>query len=313
MKYFCPSCGTGLEKEYNFCPSCGYDLQDLTLETAVADSREVEESVIICDSCGEENLENNTTCHGCGVKLTGKKELRKKTILISETAVKQNIYKKPQAQKVNKPKQQKPKRQYAPVVKNAEIKKSETKNLDVKKTFIIIAGTVVIAALILLMSGVFNSPSLVQETVTNNAPPANNSGIDLANMQQINQLEEEVKNNPGDTEALVNLAHLKNDSGFYDKAIEDYKKYLEIAPADADVRVDMGVCYYNLKNYDLAIAEMEKALKYKPDHQIAHLNLGIVNLAVGNIEVSQNWLKKAVELDPNSEVGKRAKELLESH
>lgn len=313
MKYFCPNCGAGLEKEYNFCPSCGYDLQALTNETDVADTREVEESVIICDSCGEENPVNNTSCNGCGVKLTGKNELRKITVMVSQPVDQQKIYKKPPAQQVNKPKQQKPKRQSAPVVKNAEIKKSETKNLDIKKTFIIIGGTIVVAALILLMSGVFNSPPLVQETVVNNAPPAKDSGINLANMQQINQLEEEVKNNPKDTEALVNLAHLKNDSGFYDKAIEDYKKYLEMVPADADVRVDMGVCYYNLAKYDFAIAEMEKALKYKPNHQIAHLNLGIVNLAVGNIEVSQNWLKKAVQLDPNSEVGKHAKELLESH
>jgi len=58
---------------------------------------------------------------------------------------------------------------------------------------------------------------------------------------------------------------------------------------------------------------MTKALEYKPDHQIAHLNLGIVNLAASNVEKSKEWLRKAVDLNPNSEIGKRAQELLNSH
>ena len=86
-----------------------------------------------------------------------------------------------------------------------------------------------------------------------------------------------------------------------------------MVPNDADVLVDMGVCYYSLRNYDEAIKTMTEALKYKPNHQIAHLNLGIVNLAEGNVEKSKEWLKKAVDIDPNSEVGKRAEELLNSH
>ena len=88
---------------------------------------------------------------------------------------------------------------------------------------------------------------------------------------------------------------------------------MEKNPANADARVDMGVCYYNLKNYPTAIAEMKKALEYSPRHQIAHLNLGIVNLTAGNLEDSKNWFQKAVDIDPDSEVGKRAKELLQSH
>ena len=84
-------------------------------------------------------------------------------------------------------------------------------------------------------------------------------------------------------------------------------------PRDADARVDMGVCYYNLGDFNTAITEMETALKYNPHHQIALLNLGIVNLSAGNLEKSKEWLEKAVNENPNTDVGKRAKELLESH
>ncbi len=112
---------------------------------------------------------------------------------------------------------------------------------------------------------------------------------------------------------LLQLAHAQNDAGFYDKAISNYQKYLKSNPSDADARVDMGVCYFSLKDYKNAISAMKEALKYKPKHQIAHLNLGIVNLAAGNVEESKKWLQKAVDIDPNSDVGKKAKEILQSH
>mgnify|MGYP003514677669 FL=1 len=112
---------------------------------------------------------------------------------------------------------------------------------------------------------------------------------------------------------MLELAHLQNDSRMYEKAIINYKLYLQTKPEDADARIDMGVCYYNLKDYDNAINEMTNALKYEPNHQIGHLNLGIVNLSAGNLEKSKEWLLKAISLDPTSEVGKRAQELLQSH
>jgi Tfp pilus assembly protein PilF len=58
---------------------------------------------------------------------------------------------------------------------------------------------------------------------------------------------------------------------------------------------------------------MEIALQYQPKHQLAHLNLGIVNLTAGNVDESKEWFRKAIEIDPNSQAGKRAQELLQSH
>ena len=126
-------------------------------------------------------------------------------------------------------------------------------------------------------------------------------------------LEAKIKSNPEDYKSLLELAHLKNDSGLFEAAIKNYKTYLVKNPKDADARVDMGVCYFNLKDYPNAIIEMETAIKYVPNHQIAHLNLGIVNLSAGNLEVSKEWLKKAVDLNPTSEVGKKAEQLLNNH
>jgi tetratricopeptide (TPR) repeat protein len=116
--------------------------------------------------------------------------------------------------------------------------------------------------IILFAAGVFDKPNSV---TTNKAVTQNqNSGIDLSAVQKINELEAAVKANPENNEALLELAHLRNDSGMFEKAIENYKEYLSRVPADADARIDMGVCYYNLGRYNEAIDAMKKLLNIAP-------------------------------------------------
>jgi uncharacterized membrane protein YvbJ len=293
MIFICPSCGVRLEKDFKFCPNCGFDLSSPSeSEDTGNDNGHSKPGIVICSSCGEENKAGNDFCTSCGAKLpsSGKKTPSS----VSEP------------QKRSQPVKKKP----VPVKPGS----AASKNLAPKQIVTIIIVVAAILAVILAASGVFDGPVPVT-TVTNQQPaaPQNQNTVDMSLLNDINVLEQKVKANSGDMESLLSLAHLKNDAGLPDKAIENYRQYLEKKPSDADARVDMGVCYYNLKNYDIAIAEMKKALEYKPKHQIAHLNLGIVNLTAGNLEESKNWFKKAVEIDPNSEVGKRAQELLKSH
>lgn len=188
----------------------------------------------------------------------------------------------------------------------------DSKNLNPKVLYGILLGAIGIIAIIIFSSGMLDTPT---------PPPVNqmqgqsdfSSGVNMNNMQAINDLEAKIKNNPDDHNSLLELAHLKNDSGLFDAAILNYKTYLDKHPEDADARVDMGVCYYNLKDFNNAIKEMETALKYAPNHQIAHLNLGVVNLLAGNLETSKKWLQKAYEINPTNEVGQKAEQLLKNH
>ena len=297
MVKFCPSCGTRLDGEYNFCPSCGFDLRNVAdKKTSEEESKEKHKvELIICDNCGEENSAGNKVCEYCGAPLKGRN-------------IEKIIAQKP---KVKEPQKQSKKQVGS---KPAPLKASpagKVKELNPKKLLLIFGGVIVVILIILWSSGVLDSTA--PEQIVQNQTTGQSSGVDLNNIQRINQLEEQVKKNPDDTVKLLELAHLKNDSGLYEQAIVDYKKYLDKIPSDADARIDMGVCYYNLHNYDEAIKQMEKAVQYSPKHQIGYLNLGIVNLAAGNFEKSREWLKKAVEIDPNSDIGKKAQELLESH
>lgn len=312
MVKHCPECGYKFEKEYKFCPECGLEISKVVQERAEAEMPVESEGegnnqeTIICYNCGEENDKSNIACTSCGVKLQAgviEKAVKK------ETPKSQRIAKagerKPQANKNNKGKDWKQDKPSA----------AGKKQLNKFKTFTIIAVGIGVALVLLIFSGILNSVIIPGSGSTTTVQGESNqsSGVDLANVQKINDLENVVKNNPKDTASILELAHLKNDSGLYEQAIINYKQYLALVPTDPDARIDMGICYYNLQNYATATAEMEKAIKYDPKHQIGYLDLGIVSLASGNFDKSKEWLKKAVELDPNSEYGKKAEELLKSH
>ncbi|MEO8399410.1 MAG: tetratricopeptide repeat protein [Ignavibacteriaceae bacterium] len=240
-----------------------------------------------CPECGISLKENYKFCPSCGLDL----DLENNREEIKKTQKKINISGRENKSKLS----------------------FDSKSFDTKKILYIFLGVFAIAIFILIFSDVITSN---ETNALSNIPNQNNpqsSSVDLNNLSKINELEDKLKADPNNYELVLQLAHLKNDSGLYEKAIVNYKEYLKKYPKDADVRIDMGVCYFNLGDYKNSISEMKKALEYKPNHQIAHLNLGIVNLAEGNLKESRIWLQKAVEIDSTSDVGKRAKELLHSH
>jgi tetratricopeptide (TPR) repeat protein len=281
---YCAECGFKIEGEFKFCPNCGNQIKSVAPSSNEVAASENE--IIICKNCGEENSTDNSVCFSCGIPLNG---IKRKKQFPAKQDTKKHIQKNVVNNKID----------------------NEEKVLDNKKILIISSAIVAIFIFALIISGVFDSE--VKKNVAQVNDQSSSSSVNLANMEEINKLEAAVTANPDDLESTIHLAHLQQDAGLYEKAIANYKKYLAKSPDNADNRVDMAICYYNLGDNTTAISEMETALKYQPTHQIAHLNLGIVNLAARNIEASKDWFRKTVELDPNSEVGKRAQELLTSH
>ncbi|MDP3580708.1 MAG: tetratricopeptide repeat protein, partial [Ignavibacteria bacterium] len=251
---------------------------------------------IHCTICGEMLSENFAYCPGCGSKNVKYVHAETDTTVKGGSAKHDDLKKNKQSKKhevVNK-----------------------SKSVSTLKLVYIGLFLLVIASVILVLSGIFDSTGSVQATTdANTNANANNphAGVDLNQLEQITELQKTVDSNPGNLEALLNLAHLLNDSGFKDKAIERYEQYLKQNSKAADVWVDMGVCYFELGKNSEAISKMEKALTIEPKHQIAHLNLGIVNLSSGNKENALSWWKKALEINPTSEIGKRAEELINQH
>ena len=288
---YCPQCGFKIDSRFNFCSNCGSRIEVSDPNQSLKQPKDY----IVCKNCGEENPKENLECFSCGASLNTNK-------LKSQNKSGSN------SKKNNK----KGSSSVDSRTKNREI--NSEKILDNKKMILISLSIITIFIIALFVSGIFDSG--IETNVSQSEQQLKNStsgSVNLANVEDINQLEEKIKANPDDLESTLHLAHLQQDAGLSDKAISNYKKYLVKFPENADARVDMAICYYNLNDYNSAISEMETAIKYQPDHQIAYLNLGIVNLSAKNLEVSKKWFTKTIELDPNSEAGKRAQELLNSH
>jgi cytochrome c-type biogenesis protein CcmH/NrfG len=94
--------------------------------------------------------------------------------------------------------------------------------------------------------------------------------------QEIAQLEELLKRDPQNLQALISLGNAYFDSNQNKKAIDVYQKALAIDPKNADVRTDMAIMYRNLKEYDRAIQEFRQAAKDKPGHVNSLFNIAIV-------------------------------------
>jgi cytochrome c-type biogenesis protein CcmH/NrfG len=77
--------------------------------------------------------------------------------------------------------------------------------------------------------------------------------------QQISILQGNLKDDPKNLKALVDLGNLYFDTDQFDSAIRTYARALELDPRNADVRTDMGIMYRKKGDPDRAIAEFKKA------------------------------------------------------
>lgn len=108
--------------------------------------------------------------------------------------------------------------------------------------------------------------------------PQSSTSQQINNMALITQLEKAVSADPKNTEAWAQLGHVYFDSNQYTRAIEAYKKYLELKPNNADIWTDLGVMFRRGGNPMEALRAFDKAVEISPGHQQSRFNKGIVLL-----------------------------------
>jgi Tfp pilus assembly protein PilF len=180
----------------------------------------------------------------------------------------------------------------------------------------VVVLVVVIAAAVIvleLITAPATRPAPVTAQQAAPAPSADPTGPDMNALPHINELEAQVKAQPANVDLKKELANHLMDARFFDRAIAVYRDVLKTRPKDANVRVDMGICMKETGDLDGAKAEMKKALTDVPEHLQAHYNLGIVCLVQGNLAEANDWFSKTANLAPQSELGQRAKQMLQQH
>ena len=284
-RFLCAECRNEIQWGALACPSCGKPVE-WPGQAASEGVGGVASAGTACPKCGSENAVDADFCGSCGVKLKAQ-----------ET--------------VSPGKQQSGQARSATKQGKARVEKKNRESSSPMFSWKVISGFLGLLLILVVALELFPSrdQQTTKQTSTTSLAPA-------ANMQLVNQisdLEKRVAANPDDMRSLLTLANVCQDGRFFDKAIAQYRKYLEKNPRDANARVDMGICYFETSSLEEARKEMEMALKSDPKHVAAHFNLGIVSLRAGKIKEANEWFKKTIALAPNTDMGQQAKQILEQH
>jgi cytochrome c-type biogenesis protein CcmH/NrfG len=284
-RFLCTECEKEIPWGVQACPNCGKTVEWPEDSASVAEEN-IGSTTTPCPTCGIENASDASFCGSCGARL------------------------KKQAEGTDSKQQRGKSRPSAKQGKTKGEKRSEASSNPMFSWKVIFGflGILVIFVLVVELFPSHDQPTS-QPTVSSPQAPAANMQL----MNQIAELEKRVDADPNDTQALLALANACQDGKFLDKAIVQYKKYLQKNPRDANARVDLGICYFETSNLVEAQKEMETALKYDSKHVAGHFNLGIVNLRAGKVKEANEWFKKTIALAPNSDMGQQAKQILEQH
>jgi cytochrome c-type biogenesis protein CcmH/NrfG len=105
---------------------------------------------------------------------------------------------------------------------------------------------------------------------------ASPKGPEIDYEQREKLLKAEVKKNQDNTAAWIQLGHVYFDTDQYQKAIDAYKKALQLDPRNADVLTDLGIIYRRSGQPQKAIESFDQAVVIDPKHETARFNKGIV-------------------------------------
>ncbi len=285
-KLVCGDCNAVIAPTDAFCPSCG----------AKIERGDGAPSPRTCPVCGHRNIAGAEFCASCGSRLgTGE----------GAPAVRQA-----------KADQRAPQKQP---------QKKKTGSGAKFETWQIIAAVAVLGLVAYLVVTEISSerPLTVAQPPAATGTPANVPFLSApAATIDIAPLEQAVKAAPNDPAALLKLANALHDDRMLPRAIDTYKKYLGIRPKDPDARTDLGICYFQLAQTDTmnsvnlletAAQEILLANTGSPKHQPSAFNLGVVYLHMQNLEESNKWFQRTIELNKDSDLGKRAQNILNQH
>jgi tetratricopeptide (TPR) repeat protein len=280
-KLVCGDCGGALAQSDVRCPSCGASIEKEASPVQPA----------ACSVCGQPNAPGTEFCHSCGARLAGRPPERKGK---GEKSAKQP---------------RKPDR-------------TTGKNVGVWQIISAVAVLALLSYLVYMQVAGEKSPapSAAPAGTTQGDSPLSGIGMQSVDLKP---LEDAVRKRPSDAGAQLMLANALHDNRMLSRAVDAYRKYLTMRPKDPDARTDLGICYFQQAQADSinresllheAATAMEEAFNSAPrPHQPSAFNLGVVYLHLSELEESNKWFRKAVEINRDSDLGKRAQNMITQH
>ncbi|MBD5553213.1 MAG: tetratricopeptide repeat protein [Desulfovibrio sp.] len=166
-----------------------------------------------------------------------------------------------------------------------------------------------------LMPGALHKPDRPATVVIPSA--SGQEIIDAAPNQELErmiaELEKKAAANPQSAPDWINLGNIYFDAMRPALAIKAYEHALALAPDNADVLTDLGIMYRETGQFEKAVDSFRKAIEINPGHENAMFNQGVV-LATDlkrNAEAAAIW-KKLLDINPQARApdGKYLKDLV---
>lgn len=110
------------------------------------------------------------------------------------------------------------------------------------------------------------------------APKASKATHDIKYAEMAQALETEVADNPGNTNAWVQLGNVYFDTDQNQKAADAYTKALALNPQNTDVLTALGILYQRTGQPHQALQSFEKAIAVDSKNERARFNKGFVLL-----------------------------------
>lgn len=128
----------------------------------------------------------------------------------------------------------------------------------------------------------------------------------------IKELETQLQNNPGDYVLIMKLGHAYLENQQFAKAVEIFRKAVQLKPQEAEPQVDLGIALRQNRQIDEALAALNRATKSFPEYGEAWLQLGVLNrFNLKNNQKALQYFQKFLSLEPRGETGPQIKEEIE--
>lgn len=115
---------------------------------------------------------------------------------------------------------------------------------------------------------------------------------------------------PTEYNELVKLGDEAMDSANFVLSAEAYRRALELDSSSINVRVDYGASLHGMGLPQRALEEFRKTLLIAPQHIVLNYNLGIVFSSLAQPDSANFYWNRTVQLAPNSAIGQAARERL---
>jgi len=84
------------------------------------------------------------------------------------------------------------------------------------------------------------------------------------------------------------------------KCIDSYNKAVEIDPHLYEVRLNLGIAYYQIQDFESANRELSRVISSQPGNQQAHLLNGLCLVALNRLKEANRELEAVYQADPHN-------------